>query len=449
MLKRLLNYVRENGLVSKNDRVLLAVSGGIDSVALAELFHKAGFRFGIAHCNFGLRGEESDADEKFVEGLAKKYHVQFHTRKFLTAEDAKERRVSVQMAARDLRYAWFEEVRLKEGYDSVATGHHLDDQVETFFINLLRGTGISGLHGILPKNGKVIRPLLFATRNEIGQFVLAANLAYREDSSNHSKKYLRNRIRLELIPLLKEIQPEFVPLMTENIHRFREAVEIYKRHVDTVRKKVMQKREGKTLAAIADLRALKPERTWLFELFAPYGFNESVVDDLAASLRKTGRKEFFSEEWIAVKDRDQIILTRKSRRKPLGRNEEYQIARGQTTLKKPLLVAIREIQNKPGTVIPPEKEYASFDLDKLEFPLVLRRWKPGDAFVPFGMERKKKMSDFFINSKVSAEEKENAWILWSGSKVVWVVGHRTDNRFRVTSRTRTILQLRLAGVNGR
>jgi tRNA(Ile)-lysidine synthase len=196
MLKRLYEYVRANDLVSKNDRVLLAVSGGMDSVAMAELFHRAGFHFGIAHCNFGLRGKESDEDERFVEALAKKYHVPFYVKKFLTAEEAKESKVSVQMAARELRYEWFETIRSAEGYDLVATGHHLDDQVETFFINLLRGTGIAGLHGILPKNGNVIRPLLFASRDEIGEFVRQNQLVYREDSSNTSKKYLRNRIRI-------------------------------------------------------------------------------------------------------------------------------------------------------------------------------------------------------------------------------------------------------------
>jgi len=451
MLKRMCEYIGANGLVNKSDRVLLAVSGGIDSVALAELFHRAGFHFGIAHCNFGLRGRESDEDERFVEALAKKYHVPCFTKNFFTTKDAKERRVSVQMAARDLRYGWFEEIRSGEGYDVVATGHHLDDQIETFFINLMRGTGIAGLHGILPKNGNIIRPLLFASRDEIGEFVRKNQLAYREDSSNNSKKYLRNRIRLELIPLLRDMNPEFIPIMADNITRIREAVEIYRQKIEETRKKVVKKREGRFILSVDDLRELKPELTWVYELLSPFGFNESMAADMTSVLRHPEKKEFITEGWNAVKDRKEIILTRRARREHEGHEaeqQEYTITRGQRTLSKPVKLRMDEILCTPETAIPAGRDYASLDLGKLAFPLVLRRWKPGDAFIPFGMTRKKKISDFFINSKVSAEDKKNAWILWSGSKVAWVVGYRPDNRFRVTSRTRTVLQLRLAGTTG-
>jgi tRNA(Ile)-lysidine synthase len=441
MLRRLCEYVKINDLVRKNDRVLLAVSGGIDSVALAELFHQAGIRFAIAHCNFGLRGEESDEDQRFVEGLSKKYRVPFHTKVFLTAEDAKERGVSIQMAARDLRYKWFGEVREAEGYDSIATGHHLDDQAETFFINLLRGTGISGLHGILPRNGKLIRPLLFATRDEIGDFVRYSHLSYRDDSSNSSKKYLRNRIRQELIPLLKEINPDIVPVLSGNIDRIREAVEIYRQKIEEVRKRIMIKKERKILVPVAELKSLKPGRTWMFELFSPYGFNESVTADMASALHNPGRKEFISEQFMVVRDREQFIITRRARKRSEEHEAEYVIRKGQSTVKKPVFLAIREIPDARGVTIPPEREFASLDMEKLEFPLVLKRWKPGDAFIPFGMQQKKKISDYFIDAKVSSEEKESAWVLWSGQKIAWVVGHRPDNRFRVTSRTRSILQI--------
>jgi tRNA(Ile)-lysidine synthase len=448
MLKRLYEYVRANDLVSKNDRVLLAVSGGIDSVVMAELFHRAGFHFGIAHCNFGLRGKESDEDERFVESLAKKYHVTCFVKNFLTTEDAKERRVSVQMAARDLRYEWFEKVRSEEGYDLVATGHHLDDQIETFFINLLRGTGIPGLHGILPRNGYVIRPLLFASRDEIGEFVRENQLVYREDSSNTSKKYLRNRIRLELIPLLREMNPEFIPIMSDNITRIREAVEIYRQKIGEVRKSIVKKRERRVILSVDELKSLKPELTWIYELLAPFGFNESMAADMTTALRHQERKEFVTDEWKAVKDRKEIILTQRTRSSKTGSEEEakeYQITRGQKTVIRPLKMSITEVTYNPGTEIPAGREYASLDFDKLEFPLFLQRWKPGDAFVPFGMTQKKKISDFFINAKISAEDKQNAWILWSGKKIAWVVGHRPDNRFRVTSRTRTILRMHLVG----
>jgi tRNA(Ile)-lysidine synthase len=445
MLKRLYEYVRANDLVSKNDRVLLAVSGGMDSVAMAELFHRAGFHFGIAHCNFGLRGKESDEDERFVEALAKKYHVPFYVKKFLTAEEAKESKVSVQMAARELRYEWFETIRSAEGYDLVATGHHLDDQVETFFINLLRGTGIAGLHGILPKNGNVIRPLLFASRDEIGEFVRQNQLVYREDSSNTSKKYLRNRIRIELIPLLRELNPEFIPIMEDNLRRIREAGEIFRQKIEDAGKKVVKKREGRVILSVDELKELKPELTWVYELLSPFGFNESMAADMTVALRHSERKEFVTDGWKALKDRKEIVLTRRTHEVHEEEQPEYTITRGQRTLSKPVKLRMAEILCKPGTDIPVGREYASLDLGKLEFPLVLRHWRPGDAFIPFGMTRKKKISDFFINTKVSVEDKQNAWILWSGNKVAWVVGHRPDNRFRVTSRTLTILRVHLVG----
>ena len=447
MLKRMIGYIGANGLISKGDKVLLAVSGGIDSVAMAELFHQAGLRFAIAHCNFGLREDESDEDEQFVSRLAQKYHVPFYCKSFPTTQDAHDRGVSIQMAARDLRYQWFEEVRSAEGFDSIAIGHHLDDQIETFFINLLRGTGVQGLHGILPKNGYVIRPLLFATRDEIGAFIRAHHLTYREDSSNSSRKYLRNRIRHEVIPLLKDIQPGFTTTMSENMTRIREAVAIYKQKVEEVRQQVVKKRERKILLPINLLDNLRPEITWLFELLSPYGFNEAVVADIAAALHQPGKKEFISDGWKAVKDRDEIILTRRVHRGATepGKYTEYLIQKGDTLITIPVILLLEEVENKPETEIPTGREFASLDLDKLEFPLRLRRWKAGDSFVPFGMNMKKKLSDYFIDAKISTEAKQHAWILWSGNKIAWVVGQRPDNRFRVSSRTRAFLRIKYAG----
>jgi len=274
-------------------------------------------------------------------------------------------------------------------------------------------------------------------------------LSYREDSSNTSTKYLRNRIRLELIPMLWEFNPGFIPTMADNITRIREAVEIYRQKIEETRQRVVRKRGRSMILTLNELKELQPELTWIYELLAPYGFNESMAADLANTLADTETKEFLTPEWRVVKDRKEVVITRRARRSHEGHEEkqpEYSITKGQKILSRPVKLNISEIACTPETAIPAGREYASLDLGKLEFPLVLRRWKPGDAFIPFGMTRKKKISDFFINTKVSPEDKQNAWILWSGERIAWVVGHRPDNRFRVTSRTRTILQLRLAGM---
>ena len=445
MLKGFAGYIEKNHLVCKGDKILLAVSGGMDSVAMAELFHRCGYGFGIAHCNFGLRGKESDSDEAFVRGLAGKYRVPFYRMHFSTAKEAKERGVSVQMAARDLRYDWFEQVRKAEGYAAIATGHHLDDQIETFFINLLRGTGIAGLHGILPRNGKVIRPLLFATRDEIGAFVRKNRLSYCEDASNASSKYLRNRIRLELIPLLRELSPDFSATMAENMARIREAVEIYKVCVEETRRQLIQERGQKKVIRLDELKSLTPTLTWIYEIFSPFGFNEAMTAGLSAALKHPEKKEFLTDEWKVVKDRTEVVITRRARREQEVHEESYLINRGDKAVRQPLLLSLEELDYTPGEEIPAGREFATLDADKLEFPLALRRWKPGDAFIPFGMRQKKKVSDYFTDAKVSAEAKNNAWLLWSGQKIAWVVGHRPDNRFRVTSRTKRVVRIRLAG----
>jgi tRNA(Ile)-lysidine synthase len=443
MLQAFKAYIAKENLFLPGDKILLAVSGGMDSVAMVELFSQAKYSFAIAHCNFQLRGEESDTDESFVRKLAKKLKVPFYIRKFPITDYAEEHRLSTQMAARELRYTWFNELLTKEAYSFLATAHHLDDQIETFFINMLRSTGIAGFHGILPKQGKIIRPMLFASRNEIGGFVKRNNLLFREDSSNQEIKYLRNKIRHELIPVLAEINPGFSNILTENIHRIREAEKIFRDTIDDARKILVIEKKERILISIAKIKKLHPLTTYLFEFLSPFGFNYSVAKDIVDALDEEAGKQFYSPSHRLIKDRDDLIITTlESVKKVEGRKTEFQIPDNTSRLRKPLKFTFKKLFKDPGFRIDVSAEAANLDLHKITFPLTLRKWHHGDVFHPFGRDHKKKLSDFFTDCKLSLDEKENTWILCSGEKIVWIVGHRIDNRFRITSKTKEVLQIK-------
>lgn len=440
MLQQFKDFIRKENLFSREDRILLAVSGGMDSVAMAELFHRSGQSFAIAHCNFNLRGEESDLDEHFTEKLARRYKRPFYSRRFETASYAREHGISIQMAARELRYAWFSEVCSLEGYRYVATAHHLDDQMETFFINLTRSTGIGGLHGILPRQGILVRPMLFTGRKEIEAFIRENHLAYREDSSNTETKYLRNKIRHELIPVLREIQPEFPRLLSENIERIRDAETIYRKADEEAKPVLLKAESDRFLIPIPELKKRKPEATFLFEILSPFGFNYRTVKNIAAALDDPPGIAFFSPTHRLIKDRKNLILTGIKTPEPLP---SYMIPVKASRLDQPVSLTLKRTRDIKKLRILPDKDRAYLDMAKLSFPLVLRKWKPGDLFYPFGKDRRKKVSDFFIDEKVPVPDKEKCWILCSGNKIAWVVGHRIDNRFRITTRTREALVLKL------
>jgi len=449
MLKEFKAFIVSEKLFGPNDKILLAVSGGIDSVVMAELFHRAGYSFGIAHCNFGLRGMESDADEAFVERLSGKYKVPFFTKRYLTAKEAKEKGISIQMAARELRYLWFNELLEKEKYYAVATAHHLDDQVETFFINLLRSTGIAGFHGILPRQGNLIRPLLFSYRDNIEAFARKYRLAFREDSSNAEIKYLRNKIRHEVIPVFRELNPAFPHILTETIKRMRETEIIFRNSVEETRKKILRKDKKGTHIRIAELGKLAPAGIFAFELLSPFGFNEAVILDILHSFHDPSGKIFYSPTHLLIKNREELILNPlPGKEESLLMNAEFLIAEGKKEIRKPIHLSFLEKPKGIKSTIDPSKEIATLDVRKIVFPLILRRWKKGDSFYPFGMNKKKKLSDYFIDRKLSIPEKENAWLLCSGNYIIWIVGQRIDHRFRVTSQTKEVLQIRwLKGKN--
>ena len=315
MLNSFTTYIKKEKLFSKTNTILLTVSGGIDSIVMCELFHQAGLKFGIAHCNFQLRGEESDTDELFVEELAEKYDVQFHSVSFNTAAYAKKNKLSIQLAARKLRYDWFEEIRSQFDYNYIATAHHQDDSIETFFINLIRGTGIAGLHGILPKQNSIIRPLLFTNKKEIELFAKKNKLKFREDSSNASDKYVRNKIRHQLIPLLKELNPNIHQTIADDIQRLSETEKVYKKEITNKRSKIITEDRNGIRISIKALKKLNPIAPYLFEFLYPLGFNSSTTDEIIESLNKQSGKQFFSATHRLIKDRDFLFIESRNKTK--------------------------------------------------------------------------------------------------------------------------------------
>lgn len=420
MLTAFKSYILKENLFSEKEKILLAVSGGIDSAVMCNLFYKAKLSFAIAHCNFQLRGEESNKDEAFVKSLAKKYDVPFYSTSFFTQQFSEQNKISIQMAARDLRYQWFEQIRKEGKFKFVAVAQHKDDSIETFFINLIRGTGISGLHGILPKQDKIIRPLLFATKNEIQIFSKANNIAYREDSSNLSDKYIRNKIRHHIIPVLKEINPNAEETITKDIERIRDVESIYLAFIENKRNELLKKEKKQVVISIESLTTLNPLKTYLYEFLKEYQFSPFVIDDIILSLNKQSGKEFHSPTHRLVKDRTQLIIT-KTGTKEKKINIKFTLKERTNSFKIPTISGI-----------------ACLDYDLLKLPLKKRVWKEGDYFYPLGMKQKKKLSDFLIDNKVSLVDKENVDVLLSGTEIVWVVGMRIDNRFKISEKTKKV-----------
>jgi len=463
VLTSFIEHIKKENLFSLTDNVLLTVSGGIDSILMCELFHKAGLKFGIAHCNFQLRSEESDGDETFVTTLAEKYNTPFHSVTFNTAAYAKKNKLSIQVAARQLRYHWFEEVRENCNYKYIATAHHQDDSIETFFINFIRGTGISGLHGILPKQGNIIRPLLFTTKKEIQAYAVRHKLKYREDSSNASDKYVRNKIRHFITPVLTELNPGIEKTFIKNIQHLRDVELIFREEIETKRAKIVKQGKSCVFISIKLLKTLNPITTYLYEFLKSFNFNASTVDEIVSALDGESGKQFFSNSHRLIKDRDLLILeakmekpeVRTGKREARNKNRESAINKQQIgnkivgnsfkILKNKENIGIdsfklrfRKLSNfpnyKPQAII----TIANLDYEKLEFPLEIRKWQIGDVFYPLGMKGKKKLSDFFIDKKLSINQKENVWLLTSAGKIVWIIGLRIDERFKITEKTRKI-----------
>ena len=439
MLQSFIKEVDEQNLFNHDDVVLLAVSGGMDSVVMCELFHQANYKFAIAHCNFRLRDEASDGDECFVKQMAEHYGVAIHSVAFDTERYAVENKLSIEEAARNLRYDFFDKVMKQYNYDYVATAHHRDDVIETFFLNLMRGTGIVGLHGILQKNGKIIRPLLSFGRKDIEKFVVDNNLKYRIDATNATLDYKRNKVRHLLVPLFRELAPAFDRTMQKNIKHIADVEMIYRNDVSTKKEMMLQSCQGGYRISMKDLETLTPLRTYLYEFLHPFGFTETVVENIINGWNATSGKRFFAKEYYLIKDREYLFIY------PLTDNDEMiriDINEDDSCIDTPIRLEISSLENSTTLKCDFNKYNAYFDKDKLTFPLYLRRWRNGDKFQPFGMKGKRKVSDLFTDEKLSLHDKKNIWLLCNADdEILWVLGLRTDDRFKITSQTHHILNI--------
>lgn len=435
MQKKFENHIAQNFsfLIGKN--LLLATSGGLDSMVMVDLFHKLPFEIAIAHCNFQLRGLESFGDQDFVKNYAEANEIPLFITQFDTEAFAKDYKISIQVAARELRYSWFYELLATKNYDYILTAHHADDNLETFIVNLVRGTGIDGLTGIPAQNEKVIRPFLIFSRSEIEFYARENQIDWREDSSNASDKYMRNKIRHNLIPILKELNPDFLSSFYKT-QAYLEQSQTMAEDASIMVYQLVAKEKGDEIHFdLNQLRKLPNYRSYLYQWLNEFGF--SAWEDIYDLVEGQSGKQVFSSEFGLLKNRDFLIL---SPQKVEDEEEEYYIFKDQKEVNIPLNVSFLKVENV-GLV---SNTTIFVDEDKLWFPLVLRRWKQGDHFQPFGMEGKsKKVSKFFKDNKLSLIEKRNTWILCSDNQIVWIVGLRQDERFKIGNRTTKILKIQL------
>ena len=422
--QRVIRYIEKEQLFSQNSKILVALSGGADSVALLRILHSLGYECEAAHCNFHLRGKESDRDEMFVRQLCQQYNIPLHITDFDTTRYAEEKHISIEMAARELRYEWFEKKRIECHANRIAVAHHQDDSIETMLLNLIRGTGITGLLGIRPINGYIVRPLLCVSRKEIVCYLQSIGQKYVTDSTNLEDEYTRNKIRLHLLPLMQEINPAIKNSLITTGNHLNDVATIYNKSISEAKARVITS-EGILISAI--LQEPSPE-TVLFEILHPLGFNPAQIKDIYHSLDGQSGKQFSSKEWKVIKDRDFLLL------------EKIRPERKDT----PSFQLIREeSEYTTDFQIPHEKEVACFDADKLSGTITFRRYQAGDTFIPFGMKGKKKVSDYLTDRKFSISQKERQWVLCCNEQIAWLIGERTDNRFRIDENTRRVVIYRM------
>ena len=436
MFRRFKTYCEKNKLLQPDDKVILAVSGGIDSMLMANLFLQSGWNFSVAHCNFSLRGSESDGDEVFVKEWCQLHHITFHATRFDTKKYAEDNKLSVQMAARELRYEWFDTLCTQHQYSKIAVAHNANDNTETMLLNFTRGTGIKGLCGIQVMSGNVIRPLLFATRHEIMRYVQAERIDFREDSSNLKTDYARNRVRHNVIPELSKINPSFITTSQHNADYLLQVAKILASEKAHIVSEVCSNQGDELHIDIVSLLRTNIPAFWLFEILQPYDFSGEVVHKLYEALGGPSGKCFYSKTHAALKDRKSIIVYKIGERQL---KEDYVITSECAHLDVPFEMCIEKKDNAPHFVIPTDKDIACIDAATLQFPLCLRKWKNGDVFVPLGTRGTKKVSDFLIDIKMPLHQKKRQWVLQSGSNIVWVVGQRIDERHKISSQTKQLV----------
>ncbi len=471
LLKLFLAFIKKENLFQLKDKLLIAASGGVDSIVLCELCKQAGFDFSIAHCNFQLRGEESERDEHFVESLAKKYNVPFFVKKFETEKYAQQNKLSIQVAARDLRYEWFNQVvngewamgneqwatsnepsgsihhspftlSLSKGTIAhILTAHHANDNIETLLMNLFKGTGINGLRGILPKNGKIVRPLLFATKQEIKNFAIENDLSFVEDSSNTSDKYTRNFFRNQLMLSIQKVFPQVETNLIDNIERFRDIEILYQQSIISHKKNLLEKKGDEIHIPVLKLLKAQPLATIIYEIINDYGFSSHQTAEVMHLLESESGRYIQSPSHKIIRNRKWLILSPNNTsiaQNILIEEKDKIIEFDNDRLKLKI-----EKFTSDNYQLSTDNFKAYIDADEITFPLLLRKWKQGDYFYPLGMNKKKKLSRFFIDQKMSLTEKENTWIIEADKRIVWIAGKRIDDRFKITPQTKNIIRFSL------
>jgi tRNA(Ile)-lysidine synthase len=447
LLQKFQDFIKTNNLFSPKDKLLLAVSGGLDSVVLCELCKQAGYDFSVAHCNFKLRGKESERDEVFVKSLGTRYNVEVKVMMFETEKMALENKLSIQEAARNLRYEWF--VKLINELSNqppggktdnlfLLTAHHADDNNETLLMNFFRGTGLHGLTGIPVKSGYIRRPLLSFTKAQLLAFAKENNLQWVEDSSNESSKYTRNFFRNELIPAIRKVFPQVNENLADNISRFNEIERLYKTVVGDIIKKLCRRKGSEIHIPVKQLMGYK-NRALIYEIISGYGFGEKQVDELIKLSESESGKYMESSEhhYRIIRHRHWFIISPVAN----GQSENIIVEEGTGILQFSAgLLQITKTQ-KSKTLITNDEHSAFLDMREISFPLLLRKWKTGDYFYPLGMKKKKKIARFLIDLKLSRTEKENIWVLETNKRILWVVGRRIDERFKVGKATKNVLHL--------
>ncbi|MFR1773866.1 MAG: tRNA lysidine(34) synthetase TilS [Barnesiella sp.] len=437
--KRVGEFIRKNLQLNMDIPVVVGLSGGADSVALLHILNKLGYTCIACHCNFQLRGDESVRDRNFALERSIAENVVFDEIAFDTERYVKEHKISVEMACRELRYDWFEKIREKYKAQAIAVAHHRDDSIETLFLNLIRGTGIAGITGINARNGNIVRPLLGLSRNEIEAYLTKYGIDYVTDSTNKEDTYLRNRIRLHLIPFLQEINPAVKDVLSRTMENLEEVSKVYRSAIDEQKDEVVTVDKGLCFIDTEKLMSQPSPRTLLFEILKNYGFNPSQVDSILENVCGTSGRIFLSDAYRLVTDRNRLIIAPHGQEK--RRNDGQSITRDMAEWNGPVKLYMKYITNK-DFIIKKNKNYAYFDADLLSYPLTVRKWETGDSFMPFGMNgRRKKISDFFTDRKFSLLEKESALLLCSGENILWLIGERSSDVFRITDKTKLILEV--------
>lgn len=441
MVQGFIRNIQKKNLFGRTDRILVAVSGGVDSVALCYLCHLSGFDFALAHCNFKLRAADSDSDELFVKQLAEKLNVPFYSKQFDTAVFSLKNKIATQEAARILRYQWFEELRIANNYKYILTAHHADDNIETVLMNFFRGTGIRGVAGIKEKKGNIIRPLLYAKRRELELFLSENNWEHVEDESNSKNDYTRNYFRNTILPLIENVYPNVKDNLYNNIARFRDIELIYNLHITQQQKKLLLKDGNHFKIPVQLLKKPVEVKTMLWELLKDFNVAASQLDEIIHLLDSESGRYLLTPTHRILKDRKHLIISAiqddKSSIVIIEGDGLVNFAEGK-------IMFTKKASNEN---ISRSADVACLDAYNISYPLLLRRWRTGDYFYPLGMQKKKKVSRFLIDQKISLAGKEKIWVVEMNKKIIWIVGQRIDDRFKITSKTQSILEIKFSQNN--